>query len=74
MFKSRQPESSDQLRDVSALIWKGLGSLVVLRLSRTFTFTSYCGVSESVPASKTDQLAMAPTALSAVDRLLYSED
>ena len=49
-----------------ALIWKGLGSLVVVRLSRIWALISPAGVSDSAPSLSTCQLAIAPMALSAV--------
>ena len=72
MVKSCQPESKSQSRELMALIWKGLGSLVVVRLSRIWALTSPAGVSDSAPSLSTGQLAIAPMALSAVVRLLYS--
>ena len=64
--KSCQPESKSQSRELMALIWKGLGRRVVVRLSLTCALTSLAGVSDNAPSLSTRQLAIAPTALSAI--------
>ena len=50
-----QPESSCQFFAVRALIWKGLGSWLVLRLRRTSALISRQSVSSSVPLGRTRQ-------------------
>lgn len=67
-----QPESSCQLVEVVALIWKGRGKSLMLKFRRISAATSLGAVLDKVPASKTGQLATAPTARKAWGRAVYS--